>query len=501
MTHKSVAIIGAGVAGLSAGCYCQMNGYQTTIFEAHTLPGGLCTAWSRHGYTFDGCIHWLTSSAPGDTLYTLWEEIGAVQGRTMHDHDVFVRFVGADGRTFSLYADPDRLEAHMKSLSPDDAKPIEELCGWVRTLRRFEMPLGKPRELMTAIDGLKMGAKYARYMGTIKTLNETTLAAFAERFKDPLLANGLANAIGATAPLMGLAMTLAPMSRKAAGYPLGGSLEFAKAIAQRYAALGGTIHYNARVARILEAGGKAVGIELQDGTRIDVDVVVSAADLRATLHSMLDGRRQDETHRVLLESGKTYDPCVQISYGINRVFPELNEPMSEAIELASPLEVGSTRTDWVTVKSYAFDPSLAPAGSSVVTSMIFGNWGYWNALRDDADAYAAAKTEVANACANVIDARYPGFRDAIEITDVATPVTFERFTGNWKGTFMTWQLSPEFQKRYGYVRKTVPGLDHFYIASMWTSPPGGLPGAAIAGREVAQLLCAKDKRKFVTTKP
>jgi len=55
-------------------------------------------------------------------------------------------------------------------------------------------------------------------------------------------------------------------------------------------------------------------------------------------------------------------------------------------------------------------------------------------------------------------------------------------------------------RKYGYVRKTVPGLDSLYIASMWTVPPGGLPSAAMAGREVAQMVCAGDGRRFATTK-
>ncbi len=501
MTHKTIAIIGAGIAGLSAGCYAQMNGYQTTLLESQQTPGGLCTAWHRHGYTFDGCIHWLTSSAPGDALYSLWEELGAVQGCTMHDHDVFVRFVGADGRTFSLYADPDRLEAHMKSLSPADARPIQDLCGWVRELLHADMPIGKPRELMTVFDGLRLAVRFARHARTFKTLTTTTLGSFAERFHDPLLAAGLRESIGTGSPLVGLVLTLAPMARHAAGYPAGGSLEFARGVEQRYTALGGTVRYGARVTRILEEDGKAVGVELEDGARIDASIVISAADLRATLHSMLDGTRQDETHRVLLDSGTTYEPCVQVSYGVKRVIPELDEPMSETFQLATPLTVGGTTTEWLTVKSYAFDPSLAPEGCSVVTSLIHGDWEYWNALRDDRDAYAAAKTQVADACADAIDHRYPGFKDDIEITDVATPVTFERFTGNLRGVFMTWKLTPEFQKRYGYVRKTVPGLENLYIASMWTSPPGGIPGAAMAGREVVQLLCAKDKKRFVATKP
>ena len=44
-----VNIIGAGVSGLAVGCYLQMNGFDTEIFEMHNQPGGLCTAWKRKG--------------------------------------------------------------------------------------------------------------------------------------------------------------------------------------------------------------------------------------------------------------------------------------------------------------------------------------------------------------------------------------------------------------------------------------------------------------------
>ena len=61
---KKVDIIGAGIAGLSAGCYLQMNGYDTEIFELHDKPGGLCTSWKRGDYAIDGCIHWLVGLGP-----------------------------------------------------------------------------------------------------------------------------------------------------------------------------------------------------------------------------------------------------------------------------------------------------------------------------------------------------------------------------------------------------------------------------------------------------
>jgi len=501
MNEKTIAIIGAGISGLSAGCYGRMNGYQTKIFESHNLAGGLCTAWTRQGYTFDGCIHWLTGSAPGDSIYALWEELGAVQGKKMYDHDVFWRTVGANGRIFSLYADPDRLEAHMKALSPIDAEPIEQLCGWIRKFIPFSMPVGKPRELMSALDTVKLVFRMRRHLAALKTLSATTMGEYARRFSDPLLAAGLSEAIGADTPLIGLIMTLVPMAKRAAGFPAGGSLDFACSIERRYTSLGGEIRYGARVVRILEENGKAVGLELEDGTHIDADYVVSAADLRATLHSLLDGKRQHETHRLLLESGKLYPPCVQVSFGVKRVLHELDECLGESFRLDHPLQLAGADVEWMNVKSYGFDPSLAPDGGSVVTAILRADWEFWNRLREDRTAYEAEKERIAAGCADAIDTRYPGFKDAIEVIDVATPLTFERYTGNWKGTFMTWMLSPEFQKKHGYVRKTVPGLDDLYLASMWTVPPGGLPGAAMAGREVVQILCAKDGKRFVTTKP
>lgn len=99
---KSIIVIGAGIAGLSAGCYGQMNGYRTQIFELHDKPGGLCTSWKRKDYTFDGCIHWLVGSAPGNSFYRIWEELGAVQGRRMVDHEEFMRYEGTGGKTLIL---------------------------------------------------------------------------------------------------------------------------------------------------------------------------------------------------------------------------------------------------------------------------------------------------------------------------------------------------------------------------------------------------------------
>ena len=85
------------------------------------------------------------------------------------------------------------------------------------------------------------------------------------------------------------------------------------------------------------------------------------------------------------------------------------------------------------------------------------------------------------------------------MTDVATPMTWVRYTGNWKGSYEGWQMMTfGFGKR---MEKTLPGLDGFYMVGQWVEPGGGLPGVAPSGRNAIQIICKKDGKKFVTTIP
>ena len=84
---------------------------------------------------------------------------------------------------------------------------------------------------------------------------------------------------------------------------------------------------------------------------------------------------------------------------------------------------------------------------------------------------------------------------------MATPLTFERYTGNWQGSFEGWQLTTKTlqltMKGQG-LRKTLPGLENFYMIGQWVEPGGGLPTGAMSARRMIKALCEKDKRRFVT---
>ncbi|MDW7992527.1 MAG: NAD(P)/FAD-dependent oxidoreductase, partial [Anaerolineae bacterium] len=92
----------------------------------------------------------------------------------------------------------------------------------------------------------------------------------------------------------------------------------------------------------------------------------------------------------------------------------------------------------------------------------------------------------------------PGLSAQVEMVDVATPVTYERYTGNWRGSFEGWLLTP--QNAQVQVPRTLPGLRNFYMAGHWTMPGGGLPTALLTGRWAVQVMCRHDGRPFTAIK-
>jgi len=246
--RKTISIIGGGIAGLSAGCYAQMNGYRSRIFEMHSLPGGLCTAWQRNGYTIDGCIHWLVGSSPANRFYHLWEEVGAVPNQPIHDHDVFVRIEGDSGQALTLYTDIDRLAAHLIELAPEDRDVLREWTRGLRRLARMDLPIEKPAELIGPIGKLGAALRFLPHVGVFRRWAGTTVRQFSEDLDNPFLREALPLAFDLPEfPMIAMMMTLAWMHKRASGYPLGGSLPFARSIERRYLVLGGYIEYGALV--------------------------------------------------------------------------------------------------------------------------------------------------------------------------------------------------------------------------------------------------------------
>jgi phytoene dehydrogenase-like protein len=491
---QTVAIIGAGIAGLAAGCYGQMNGCRTQIFELHDKPGGLCTSWTRKGYTFDGCIHWLVGSKAGSDMNRIWQELGATQGRQMVDHEEFMRIVEPDGKTFIVYTDVDRLEQHMRTLAPADTKVIGEFCGAIRRFTQTGEASGGKRGLLAKIRSWVGMLPLAR---TAITYSRVTVQDFAARFSDPFLRRAFSDVFYLPdLPMIALVVTLAWMHMGDAGYPIGGSLEFARAIERRYLGLGGQIHYQSPVTKILVENDRAVGVRLADGTEHRADAVISAADGHATIFDMLESKYVSDKVRGYYEELPIFAPIVQVSLGVSRDLS--GEPHSTVYQLDRPVTIAGEARERISIRHYCYDPTMAPAGKSVIETMFPSSYDYWSKLYGDPEHYEAEKQDIAVKVIDHLERHYPGIIHQVEAVDVATPMTYERYTGNWQGSMEGWLPTTKTMKMRGGMDKTLPGLESFYMVGQWVEPGGGLPPAATSARKVIGSICRQDGKAFTT---
>lgn len=498
MTEKTLLIIGGGIAGLSAGCYGRMNGYKTQIYELHSISGGLCTGWKRKGYTIDGCIHWLVGSRQGTGMRRMWDELGVLDGAKIVNHDEFMRIHGTDGRDFIIYTNADRLEAHMLSLSPQDSVKIKALTDAIRQFSKFD-PMQEPSG---PLGGIKILFTMLPFMGLFRKFGSLSVSEFASGFKDPLLRQGMVDILGYPEfSLLGLIMTLAWMHAENAGYPIGGSLPFAHAFERRYRDLGGEIYFNSRVEKILVENGQAVGLRLDDGREVHGDVVISAADGHATLFNMLDSQYLTDELKEMYTRWPIFEPLIQVSLGVNRDLSAM--PHAVNTHLDKPVKIAGVDRKVISYQHYAYDSTLAPAGKTVIEVMLSSSHAYWKDLAEDRERYDAEKQQVALQVIQQLETALPGISGQVEMIDVATPLTYEHFTGNWQGSFEGWQYTQKVMSRTMQgksVSKTLPDLENFYMIGQWTEPGGGLPPALTSGRSIISMICKKDKRAFISKK-
>ncbi len=496
---KKIFIIGAGMAGLSTGCYAQMNDFDSKIFEMHTSPGGVCTSWNRKGYRINGCIHWLTGSAPGNNFHSIWKELGVVPNLQMVYFDEYARIEGQDGKTLRVFTDVDRLEAQMKELAAEDTRIIEEFTNGIRKAIDFPMPVEKAPELYGPLDGLRMAMLMSPYARFLAKWGKVSLQDFAQRFNNPFLRETFPHIFNLQNspdfPMMPVLMTLGWMHQKTAGYPLGGSQKLAETLERRYTDQGGEIRYGSRVEKILVEGDRAVGVRLADGSEHHADIVVSAADGHTTIYDMLDGKYLDRKTQGYYERLPLYPPLVYVNLGVSRLFDDPPDSVTgTSFPLKEPINIGGQVKHRMGIQAYSFDPTSAPDGKTLLKTMFASDYDYWKNLSSDQEAYKAEKKSVETQVIKALDERYPGLAGQVEMIDVATPVTWERYTGNWRGSFQGWLETNETLTMR--MSKTLPNLKGFYMAGQWVEPGGSIPTAVMSGRNTIQIICNSLKKKF-----
>lgn len=490
---RTLLVIGGGIAGLCAAVYARLCGYEVELLEQHDQPGGLATSWTRGGYTFETCLHWLLGSSPGSPMYRYWCELFDISRLRFIYPEEFVRIEAPDGEALSIYTDVARMQEALWRRSPGDVRAIRDFADTVRRFARLPVPNFGEYGPATWLSYLRMLPDAAR----LRRFAAMSIAEYGSRFRDPLIRAFFDAGESSRMMAITLAFALGWMSSGQAGYPLGGSQAVIRLIAENLQRLGGRLRLSARAQSILVERGAAIGVRLESGEEVRADRVLSAADGHATLQRLLGGRYSEPHHEAAYSSWTPYPSYLQVSLGVARDLSHLPGFGSRILE--RPLVVDpQTQLKQLSYRCFHFDPTFAPPGKTALTCFLpTYDCDYWMQLRErEPERYHTEKARIAGLVVDVLEHTHPGLRSGIEVTDVSSPATIVRFTGNWRGSMEGWLPTPQTGMRP--LPNRLPGLANFYMAGQWVMPGGGFPGGLQSARAAVRDLCARDGVHFPT---
>ena len=491
---KKVVIIGGGIAGLSAGIYARLNGFTTEILEMHSVTGGQCTAWERKGYRFDYCLRWLVGTRTGP-FHEIWRETNAINDQVrIVNPEIHTKMFSEDGDEFNLLTDLKKWEEYLLQIAPEDEKSIRKMCNDMRKSSHI-CPFTDAPKLRKLKDNIKQLFRNLPIIILYMRFGRKTCKEYFEKlnFKNPKLKYFFYN-LYATRDYSALAfiMMLAWFNQKNAGYVIGGSLPLARRMTEKFLELGGIVSLKRKVDEITVEDKTVTGVKLSDGSEIKADYVISAADGHSTIFEMLGGKFLSAEITHAYETWDVFNPIVQVSFGIKKV---MNSDFSVQTWLAKSIKIGMTKLEHgYSIMNYCFDPTMAPEGKTVIVLRFVSPWELWEKL--EGTLYSKEKRQIEKEAGLILERHFPGVTENIEVVDVATPKTGARHTGVWKGAYEG--FLPSSKNLNANLKPTLPGLKRFYMAGQWLFPGGGLPPSGQSGKWAIQMICKKEKLKFLT---
>jgi len=492
MSNK-IIVIGGGISGLTAGIYARLAGFEVDIYEEHNVVGGMCAQWYRNGFTCPSAIHWMMGTRDGSDLNEIWKTIGALE----QDTEIFtLDYISAcsNGNKYCyLYADIEKLEAELMQISPQDENAIKELIREIKIYKRLPIPAVKPVELM---EPMEKAITFAPYIKAEKQtlLNKVTVAEYVERFQSPIIRRLLLTVVPDSMLSANMLMIwLASNCNGNIAFPLDGFFAMAKRMEQKLLFLGGKIHTNTPVEKIVVKEGVATGIILVGGREINANYIIPTISPDVLLQKMLDNQFHDTYFQQRFTSPEHfYTPALTL-VNLNIQADLSKRPHTLIVETKNPLFINNTKIKDLKINHFAFAPQFCKKGGTLLQVVIQEQeFEYWKKLKTESEtAYKQAKEIIAMQAIVEIESVYPETRGKIEWLDVATPLTLQRYCHSYQGAYLSFSTlhgKDPLENHEGAIY----GIKNMFLAGQWVFQNGGLPMAAIAGKFAVQRICSQE---------
>lgn len=490
-------IIGGGHNGLTCSAYLGRSGLKTLVLERREIVGGACTTEELiRGHRFPACAyhcHMLQSKIIDDLELR------------KHGFAVFpldpVRFLPfPDGSFINLWRDADRLINDISRISHHDAETFRHWSRfWDRAARLVQDYVLKPPPTLAELFERARDVGDESILETMITWSMKDLVK--EHFQTKQVQGafiGAAEAGDPSTPGSILAMAYFHIDRftdpKNMGLVKGSMGAITKSMAKSAISSGVEIRTNCTVVKIITQKGKAIGVELEDGSQITASVIVSNADPKRTFLHLIEKEHLDNDFISLVRRLKTQFSSVKLHCVLKGLpdftrylGPNFDPKLLAMIKICPSIEYFEANFRDARCGRFAtspqmhiqipsvYDKTLAPTGNHVMSiwtqlqpvSLIEGSWDQahkkiFNVLMDTLKIYA------------------PNIRDVVDDWEVLTPLDIERRVGLTDGNIRQLDTIPTqlFARRPlpGWAKYSTP-IQNLYLCGGGTHPGGEVTGA------------------------
>jgi C-3',4' desaturase CrtD len=481
-----VAIIGAGMAGMATAARLQAAGLSSIVLEAHGLPGGCAGYYRRAGFSFDVGATTLVDFAPGGVGGELLESIGLapLAGEQVPGYQAWL-----PDRQVTLHRDPERWA--IERIARLGATPthrafwalLDELAQvfWAASRRGVRLPLRNPRDAILAARAVGLAnLPLTRYLDW--TMGRA-LRSFGLREDRPLvglLSMLIEDTVHSTvddAPLINAALGI---TIRGAGLTRarGGMRGFWRKFVACYRALGGDLRLACPVLRIEGRRGGFVchtprGIVRAANVVSAVPAVMASrlgpAPITDSLKPYLVRDAQAQGGAVVVCMGVPEHEVAGHSFTHHQLLQDYDQPL------------GNGNNMFISVSAPGDDAS-APAGSRAVMISTHCELDAWQDLSDE--QYMEARNAIGERLVTLARRVYPELGRQAVVCEVATPRTYERYTGRPRGAVGGLRLSPRNANQHAIPHQL--GLPGYWLVGDTTWPGLGTVACVLGSRIVAE---------------
>jgi phytoene dehydrogenase-like protein len=495
-----VAIVGGGHNGLVAAAYLARGGARTLVLEQRGVVGGAAVT---------------EETWPGFRLSTFSYAAGLLRPQIVTDlelrrfgyetflldPEMFVPLPG--GRSLTLWNDDDRTSKEIARFSRRDAEAYPRYSRfWSEVIELLDpLLLAAPVPLPDLLDVVPSD----RVETLVRDLFLRSAADILDEwFESEELKGALCTSaiIGTLLPpdAPGTAYVLAhhklgnidghPKSWGLARGGMGGISEALRRAAEHF---GAVVRVGAKVRSVSVRRGRAVGVEIEGGDRIEARAVASTLDARHTFLELLPADALEPQFRRQVESIRSRGSALKFNAALDglpeftaapgvpgahhRGFVDIIPSMDYARTAYDDAWHGrfSRRPFMDIVFQSALDDSVAPPGKHTMSCFV-----QYAPTELTGTTWDAAKPSVAETVLDTIAEYAPGIRKVVRNWQVVAPTDIESILGMSGGNIFQGDITPDqiftFRPVPGWsqYRTPVAGL---YLAGSAAHPGGGVLGA------------------------